>query len=290
MSTPNPVYQTKIVYKPWAVFQHSDFNLLLSTGTAMVLVSTLTTLISGQWLYETTNSAIQLGLLGAVHLIQMPVALYGGTLADSVNRKTLMIVTHSISFATLLTLTVLASKDQLAPWHIFAATGVSSLIGLLGGSARPAMLPRVLPRYLLINGVMTQNIRFQLAMVVGPLFFWHMFEVFGITTSLATVTVVALIATVIPTMIRASGQPEDRSIRHPIKSLKEGLTFIIRHQLLPGLFLLDMGVTAVSFYRMLFPVFADHLYGLGASGTGLLSAAHSAGAILGSSFVFFTTI
>ena len=60
------------------------------------------------------------------------------------------------------------------------------------------------------------------------------------------------------------------------------------HQLLPGLFLLDIGVTVVSFYRMLFPVFADHLYGLGASGTGMLSAANSIGAILGSSFVFVT--
>ena len=39
---------------------------------------------------------------------------------------------------------------------------------------------------------------------------------------------------------------------------------------------------------MLFPVFADHLYGLGASGTGLLSAANSIGAIIGSSIVFLT--
>jgi MFS family permease len=44
----------------------------------------------------------------------------------------------------------------------------------------------------------------------------------------------------------------------------------------------------VSFYRMLFPVFADQLYGLGASGTGLLSAANSIGSIFGSFFVFFT--
>ena len=144
-----------------------------------------------------------------------------------------MIVTQSISFATLLTLTILASIDRLVPWHIFDATGASSLIGLLGGSARPAMLPRVVPRYLLINGVMTPNITFQLVMVVAPFIFWQMFETFGVTTSFATVTVVALIATAIPAMIRASGQPEDRSTREPIKSLKEGLAFIIRHQLLP---------------------------------------------------------
>ena len=288
MSSGQPPQQTRTDYRPWKVFQHGDFNLLLTGGVAMVIASTLTTLISGQWLYEKTNSAAQLGLLGAVHLVQLPVALYGGTLADSVDRKKLMAVTQSVSFLMLLTLTILAATDQLVPWHIFAVTGVSGVVGLLGGSARPAMLPRVVPRPLLINGVTTQNVTFQIAAVGAPFIFWQMFATFGVTTSFAVATGIALAATAMPLMLRASGRPEGGSVHAPIKSLKEGYAFIMGHQLLPGLFLLDMGVTVVSFYRMLFPVFADHLYGLGASGTGLLSAANSVGAILGSSVVFLT--
>ena len=61
-----------------------------------------------------------------------------------------------------------------------------------------------------------------------------------------------------------------------------------RHPLLPGLYLLDLGVTVVSFYRQLFPVFARQLYGLGASGTGLLNTANAVGGILGAFAVFFT--
>lgn len=254
----------------------------------MMIASTLTTLISGQWLYEKNNSAMQLGLLGAVHLVQLPVALYGGTLADSVNRKKLMALTQSVSFAMLLALTVLAATGQLAPWHIFAVTGISGVVGMLGGSARPAMLPRVVPKSLLINGVATQNVAFQIAGVGSPFIFWRMFESFGVTASFAVATGIALTATIMPVMLRASGRPEGGSARAPLKSLKEGYAFIMGHQLLPGLFLLDMGVTVVSFYRMLFPVFADQLYGLGASGTGLLSAANSIGSILGSAVVFLT--
>ena len=275
-------------YKPWSVFSHRDFNILLASGVAMVISSSLTTLVSAQWLYEETGSAAQLGLLGAVHLIQMPVALYGGTLADSVDRKKLMTMTQGVSFAVLLALTVLAALDRLAPWHIFAATGVSGTLGLLGGSARPAMLPRVVPRPLLINGVTTQNVTFQIAAVGAPFIFWQMFETFGVTVSFAASTAIALAATAAPSMLRASGKADGGSALAPLRSLKEGYGFVMGHQLLPGLFLLDIGVTVVSFYRMLFPVFADHLYGLGASGTGLLSAANSIGAILGSSFVFVT--
>ena len=150
------------------------------------------------------------------------------------------------------------------------------------------MLPRVVPRRLLINGVTSQNVTFQIAAVGAPFIFWQMFETFGVTVSFAASTAIALAAAAAPSMLRASGKADGGSALAPLKSLKEGYGFVMGHQLLPGLFLLDIGVTVVSFYRMLFPVFADHLYGLGASGTGLLSAANSIGAILGSSVVFLT--
>ena len=254
----------------------------------MALAMTLRMLISAQWLYEETGSAAQLGFLGAVQLLQIPVALYGGTLADSVDRKKLMAATQGVSFGMLLALTLLAAAEQLAPWHIFAVTGVSGIVNFLGGSARPAMLPRVVPRHLLINAVTAQTVTSQLAMVTAPIVFWQLFEVFGVTTAFAVSTAVALASVVTPLLLNASGRPEGGSAGAPIKSLREGYAFVMGHQLLPGLFLLDIGVTVVSFYRTLFPVFADQLYGLGASGTGLLSTANSIGAILGSFVIFFT--
>jgi len=57
--------------------------------------------------------------------------------------------------------------------------------------------------------------------------------------------------------------------------------------LLPGIFGLDLGVTIVSFYRQLFPIFADQLYGLGAEGTGFLNTANAIGGIAGTLAVFY---
>ena len=274
--------------RPWAIFAHRDFNLLWAGGIAMSVTMILRTLISAQWLYDETGSAAQLGLLGAVQLLQMPVALYGGTLADSVDRKKLMAMTQTVAFGMLVALTLLAFTDRLAPWHIFAVTGVSGIVNQLGDSARPAMLPRVVPRHLLINAVTTQTATFNVAAVVAPLVFWQLFDFSGATVSFGVAAAFALASLVTPLMLRVSGRPEGGSLGAPGKSLKEGYRFIMGHQLLPGLFLLDIGVTVVSFYRTLFPVFAHQLYGLGASGTGLLSAANAAGAILGNFVVFFT--
>jgi MFS family permease len=61
------------------------------------------------------------------------------------------------------------------------------------------------------------------------------------------------------------------------------------HRLLPGLYLLDIGVVIVSFYRQLFPIFADQLYGLGAAGTGLLNTADALGGIMGTALVLYTS-
>lgn len=274
--------------KPWAVFAYPDFNLLWVGGISMSVTMTLRTLTSAQWLYETTGSAAQLGLLGAVQLLQMPAVLYGGTLADKVDRKKLMVMTQGVAFTMLLTLTLLAASHGLRPWHIFAVTGVSGIVNMLGASARPAMLPRVVPRDLLTYAITTQIATRQVSTIIAPIIFWQVFEKLGVTTAFAIAAGAALTSIAMPLLMRASGKPEGGAGRTTLRSLKEGFWFVMGHRLLPGLYLLDIGVVVVSFYRPLFPIFADQLYGLGVSGTGLLNTADAVGGLLGTYLVVHT--
>jgi predicted MFS family arabinose efflux permease len=138
------------------------------------------------------------------------------------------------------------------------------------------------------HAVTTFNVSSQLATVIGPIVFWLVYDHLGVTASLVIIAGICLCGSVLPLLIRASGKPEVTPRHSAWASLKEGGLFVSRHPLLPGLYLLDMGVTVVSFYRQLFPVFALQLYGLGASGTGLLNTANALGGILGAFAVFFT--
>ncbi|MEE8442467.1 MAG: MFS transporter [Dehalococcoidia bacterium] len=288
MAEPEPsaqAEQPQSRLKPWAAFAYRDFILLWAGGISMSVTMVLRTLVSAQWLYETTGSAAQLGLLGAVQLLQMPVVLYGGTLADKVDRKKLMVATQAVAFTMLVLLTLLAASDALRSWHIFAITGVSGIVNMLGASARPAMLPRVLPREILTHAVTTQIATRQVSTIIAPIIFWQVFENLGVAPAYAIAAAAALISMSMPLLIRASGKPEDGASRPTLRSLKEGFWFVMGHRLLPGLYLLDIGVVIVSFYRQLFPIFADQLYGLGASGTGLLNAADAVGGILGTFIV-----
>lgn len=272
----------------WSVFAHRDFTFLWAGGVAMSISTTLRTLVASQWLYDTTGSAAQLGLLGVVQLVQMPVVLYGGALADIIDRKKLMIMTQGVAFAMLALLAALAGIHALRPWHIFAVTGVSGVVSMLGSSARPAMLPRVVPRTELTQAVSAQVISFQIAGIITPILFLAVYEALGVTTSFAIGAVIALSSIIAPMVIRASGKPEGSGRRVTVSSLKEGFRFIAGHRLLPGLYMLDIGVVIFSYYRPLFPVFADKLYGMGAQGTGLLGTADAIGSTLGSVAMMFT--
>ena len=275
--------------KPWSSLAFRDYTLLWLSGMGMLVAMQLRLFSSTQWLYEETGSELQLGLLGAVQFLQMPVVVYGGLLADIVNRKKLMVFTQSVSFISLLLLTLASLNQVLSPWMIFAVTGITGIVNMLGNSARPAMLPRVIPRSHVTNGVTFQTASFQVGQIAAPLLFGILFTQFGVTTTFLVGTIFAGVSMITPALIRASGAPDpDTVVKSKVAAIVEGATFVRKHPILPGLFLLDIGVTVVSFYRMLFPLFASGLYGMGAEGTAILGSANALGGVGGSMLVFFT--
>jgi predicted MFS family arabinose efflux permease len=274
--------------KPWAVFKHRDYTFLWSGLAFQSITMVLRLLISAQWLYDETKSPIWVGALGGIQLLQLPLALYGGTLADRVNRKKLMIITQGVVFISLASLTFLAASDVLKVWHIFVVTGSCTIVQMLGNSARPAMLPRVIPRELLPHGVTVQVATRQIAMVFAPILFGIVYETSGVAGAFFIASITAFLSILSPALIRASGEPNfEENRKGTISSLVEGLGFVKRHRLLPGLYLLDIGVVIFSFYRELLPVFADQLFGMGAQGTAWLAAADSVGGIIGTLLVFY---
>lgn len=258
----------------------------------MMIAMRLRIITSAQWITDNSDSlataAALLGGLGAVQLIQMPAVIYGGALADVVDRKKLMAMTQAASFISLAVLTALSFTDALAIWHIFVVTALVGVFNMLGNSARPAMLPRVLPRRYLTNGVTIQTASFQVASIVAPAAWIPLYNNAGATTAFLVAGGIAGLSFIAPLLIRASGQPEGGSRKVTFASLKEGFLFVKSHRILPGLYLLDIGVTVVSFYRELFPVFSEGLYEAGARGTGLMHSANSAGGAVGSFVVFIT--
>ena len=243
---------------------------------------------TAQWLLEETGSAYMVGLIGVVQLIvQLPITLWAGTLADRVDRKRLMSLAHGATGVSLVTLGVLSSTNALTPVLVYVGIAITAGTHMLASPARGALLAAVVPEGKLMLASSTDTASANAAAIAGPLLFAGIVLTADLTTVFLTAGCLALVNAILPMLLRVDGhvagkQGEAHDKPSQIQQTRAGLRYVGSHPILPGLFLLDVGITTASFYREVLPVIALGLFAGGASATGMLGAANSAGAILGS--------
>jgi MFS family permease len=245
-------------------------------------------LVTAQWLFDETGSAAQLGLIGAVQLVvQIPALLWGGTLADRIDRKRLMAMANAITFAVMLALGLLDLAGLLRPSLVYLAIAVTATTQMISNPARAALTPAVVPERHLMLAITTDTATQNSAAIAGPLIFAVIAGAAGLTPVFFVAAALSLPPALLPLLIRARGRAEGGSGGSTAARAWEGFRFVVRHPILPGLFLLDTGVTVVSFYREILPVLARGLFRGGAGATGVLGAANSGGAVAGAFLALF---
>jgi MFS family permease len=277
--------------KPWVVFAYRDYRLLWVIMITGAIVGWMRILGTAQWLFDETGSAYLVGLIGVVQLVvQIPVTLWAGTLADRMDRKRLMTYAYSVSALTMCALGVLNQTNMLTPPLMYVAIAILSATHMLVSPARAALVPRIIPEKQLMVAVSTDTASANAAAVIGPLIFAGIAVAAGSTEVFYLAALLAAIAALLPLFLHVPGvsasDPDESGINQAKPSqwqqTIEGFRYVSRHPILPGLFLLDIGITTATFYREILPVLALGLFAGGASATGMLGAANSAGAILGS--------
>jgi MFS family permease len=121
---------------------------------------------------------------------------------------------------------------------------------------------------------------YQLTMVLGPGLGGLLIAAAGVEAAygvdaLSCLAMVSAVWAMSPQLPHTAG--ERLSI---VSSIVEGLRFVRRSPALLGSFAIDLSAMTFGMPRALFPVLAISIYGAGASGTGLLFAAVSAGAVV----------
>jgi len=272
--------------RPWGAFLYRDYRVLWAALITATIVVWMRILATAQWLLDETGSAVLVGFIGVVQLVvQIPALLWGGTLADRLDRKKLMALANGVTFTAMLTLGVLDANGLLAPAMVYAGIALTAFSQMVASPARSAMVPIVIPRRHLMLAASTDTASQNAAAIAGPLLFAVVVAAVNITAAFFVAAAIAFASAVLPLTIRAVGRADghgDGPAMSTAHQTWEGLRYVARHPILPGLFLLDTGITVASFYREILPVLALGLFAGGASATGMLGAANSAGAIAGS--------
>ncbi|MCE2457610.1 MAG: MFS transporter [Dehalococcoidia bacterium] len=276
--------------RPWSAFAFRDYRILWISSVCGLMTMQMRMLATGVWLYDVTGSGLQLGLLGVVQLaVQLPAILYGGALADRWDRKKLIAVAQSFTFVFMALVAVLAATDRLAPWHIYAVTAVLGVSSVLGGPARSAITANIVPRSHLMHAVTSNQATFQIGAIAAPLAFALVVQTLDATAAFVVSALFALPASLMPLMIRTQVAPVESggSDESVLRRIWEGAVYVMRHPILPGLYLLDIGVTVVSFYRQILPLIVDRMFKAGPGAVGVMTAANSLGGVVGTFAVLF---
>ena len=246
----------------------------------------------GVWLYETTGSGLSLGLLGIFQLAsQMPATLFGGAFADSMDRRKLISFTQSFSFILITIATLLLVTDALKTWHIYVIVLILGLTSTLGGPARSAVTANVVPTSHLMHAVTSNTATMQISSILSPLLFSAAYEFVGLTSVFIIGIAFSIPATLMPMFLKIQyglDKSQEKSSTPVTQRLWEGFRFVRNHPILPGLYIMDIGVTIFSYYREIMPLIVDRLFRSGPAMIGPLTAANSLGGVLGSFIVLFT--
>ncbi len=265
---------------PFAALRHRDFRFFW-TGLVISGFGTNFTQIAMTWqMYEITGSALQLGLLGLVRAVpSMILLLFGGLLADAMDRRRLMMLTQAAQFLISGTLLLLEVNGTRSPGIFYAASALFALFGALENPSRQALVPNMVPAEDLTNALALNSSQRSVGLIAGPplagvvLGFFGPAANYGIDAASWLVMLGALLA--IKPVTQTLGGRRAMSF----KALGEGFNYVWTHPLLLMMMLLDFSQNVLGNGRALLPIYASDILNVGPQGFGILSAANSVGSI-----------
>lgn len=264
------------------------YRRLWSSTIVTSVGSQLTAVAVPKQIYDMTGSSAYVGLSGLVALVPLVIfALWGGAIADAVDRRKLMLVTNSGIAITSLLLWAQAAVGLNSIWVLFALLALQQACAGANQPARSASIPRLVPAPLLPAANALGSTVYQIGSIVGPLLAGALIPLIGLPT-LYCIDALALTVTIwavwrLPALPPLDGAPRRAGLRHVV----EGFGYLATQRVLLVSFLADVIAMVLGMPRALFPQMAQETFGDppgGGFALGILYAAIPVGAVLGGVF------
>jgi MFS family permease len=229
---------------------------------------------------ELTDSFLAVGLIGLAELLPLIFfGLYGGSLADRMNRRTLVVVGEVAAGVLVLVLAVNALLPSPQLWLIYV---VAMLFAAVDGLQRPsldAMLPRLVPQEQLSAASALNSLRMNSAALAGPAVGGLIISVWGVAAAYAFDALSFVLAIAIflrlPS-VRARAQSVESSARHVLS----GMRYAWSRKDILGSYTIDLAAMTFAFPFALFPFIAQQYDAPWALGL-LYSAGFAGGLVFG---------
>ena len=229
--------------------------------------------------YQLTGSTLAVGLISLVELVPLlTLTLIGGSLADAVDRRTMLLWTETGLLLTGIGFVVNASLDEPYVWPLFVLGFLSAAFFCLGVGAMRSLTPHLvreeqLPAASALNGIYSN-----FGAVAGPAAAGLLIAAIGLPLTYL-VDVVSFAASLLSIWVLPRITPSPDADRPGLRSVLEGFRYLRGHKVVLGTFLVDSNAMVFGMPSALFPAIGERLGG-GAATVGYLYAAPYAGALV----------
>jgi MFS family permease len=239
--------------------KYRDFRYLWTSGLISNLGSMITYVAIPFQIKELTNSYLAVGISGLVELVPLIVfGLYGGVLADAVDRKKMIWATEAAAaiLSIILLLNALSPEPNL--YLIYIVGALFAAVNGLHGPSADAILPRVVGHQDIPSAIALMSLRRQFGIIVGPTIGGILIASSGV--SLAYAVDIGTFIISLALLIRVKNVPPSHEAEKPsLAALREGVAYARSRQDLKGTYIIDLAAMFLAMPIALFPFWVDQV-------------------------------
>ena len=234
--------------------------------------------------WEISRDPLSLGYLGLAQGVPLVLfQLFGGVLADRIDRLRMLIVTQILTAGTLTIAFALTMSGLVRLEHLLVLAALSNTFRAFDEPSRMALVPQLVERDRLANAIALGSIPWQAGRMIGPSITGILIAAFGGAIGFGLAALASYTALALYSRLRLRGTASAGTGQRVLAQFVEGLSFVAHNFVFSCLIALALfnSLFAMS-YLTLLPIFADAYFHAGSTGYGLLNAAHGTGALVGS--------
>lgn len=254
-------------------------------GDAVSTIGTQMTAVAvPSQVYLMTESSFLVGLTSIAALVPLIVfGLIGGSIADAMDRRKLLLITSSLLAVVSALFWVQALLDLEQLWLLYVLTFVQAGLFAVDSSARRAVVPRLIPASQIPAATALSQVLWNMATVIGPLSGGVILGTLGLSWAYG-IDAVSFVAALYAIVSLRAVPPAGGGTAAGLRSVIEGLSFLRSRPVLLMTFAVDINAMVFGMPRALFPELAVERFHGDLGLVGVLNAAVAAGALVGAVF------
>lgn len=268
-------------------FNNFNYCLIWVSTTLMICSHQMVALAQSYWIYDNTGSATILGVVGIAAAIPLLfIAPIGGAVADRFNQKKLMIMCQTLQMSFAWAVVILLVMDLMVWQHLLVIGLGYGIIWATNGPARQALLPKILDKSVLPNGIALITAGMSIAGLIAPAIAGVLYAKFSPEFVFFVSSMLSVISLVIALFIRMPKSKAEVKVTKITSDAIDGLKYLWSDT--PTRMILIIGM--VFFFmespvHSLLSVLVVDVYKLESEGLGLLAAMLGVGGLVGNVFI-----